>query len=73
MFAAEIRRCHVQVMRSFRHRQWHLGEALESLVTKRRDKKAALKSLRKSLRGHRLGVPLPTASISHAPSSLASL
>jgi putative transposase len=30
----------------------HEGEVLESFVTKRRDKKAALKFLRKSLRGH---------------------
>ena len=32
----------------------HEGEVLESFVTKRRDKKAALKFLRKSLRRHRL-------------------
>ncbi len=30
----------------------HKGEVLESFVTKRHDKKAALKFLRKSLRGH---------------------
>ena len=39
-----------------RHYLWravdHEGEALESYVTKRRDKKAALKFLRKSLRRH---------------------
>jgi putative transposase len=73
IFAAEIRRSRVQVMRSFRHRQWHLdevfvkinggkhylwravdqvGEVLESFVTKRRDRKAALKFLRKSLTRH---------------------
>ena len=73
IFAAEIGRNRVQVMRAFRHRRWHLdevfvkingvkhylwravdheGEVLESFVTKSRDKKAALKFLRKSLRRH---------------------
>ena len=39
-----------------RHHMWravdHKGEVLESYVTKRRDRKAALKFLRKSLRGY---------------------
>ena len=39
-----------------RHYLWravdHEGEALESYVTKQRDKKAALKFLRKSMRRH---------------------
>ena len=41
---------------SVKHYLWravdHEGEVLESFVTKRRDKKAALKSIRKSLRRH---------------------
>jgi putative transposase len=72
MFAAEIRKCRVESMRSSRWR-WHLdevfvkingerhylwravdheGEVLESFVTKRRDRKAALKFIRKSLKRH---------------------
>jgi putative transposase len=39
-----------------KHYLWHAvdhdGEVLESFVTKRRDKKAALKFLRKSLKRH---------------------
>jgi putative transposase len=29
IFATEIRRCRVQAMRSFRHRQWHLDEVFD--------------------------------------------
>jgi len=75
LFAAEIRKCRIEGMRSSRWR-WHLdemfvkingerhylwravdheGEVLESFVTKRRNKSAALKFLRKAMR--KLGRP----------------
>ena len=54
------RRCHLDEVfvkiNGVRHCLWravdHEGEVLESFVTKRRDKKAALKFLRKSLKRH---------------------
>ena len=65
MFAAEIRRRRVKHMRGFHHWRWHLdemvylwravdheGEILESYVTKKRDKAAALVFLKKALKRH---------------------
>jgi putative transposase len=43
----------------------HEGEVLESYVTKKRDKKAALKFMKKALR--RYGSPNEIAQISFAP------
>jgi len=58
MFAAEIRRRRVQKMRRYTHWRWHLdevcvrinGKVLESLVTKTRDKAAALNFIKKTLK-----------------------
>ena len=64
-FAADIRRQRANRMRGFRHWRWHLdemvylwravdheGEILESYVTKKRDKAAALVFLKKALKRH---------------------
>jgi len=42
MFASEIRRQPVSRIKGFRHWRWHLDEILESYVTKKCDKSAAL-------------------------------
>jgi putative transposase len=73
LFAAEIRKKRVSLIRAYSNWQWHLdevfveingethylwravdheGEVLESFVTKRRDRKAALKFLRKTMIRH---------------------
>ena len=73
LFAGNIRKRRVTVMRGFRQWRWHLdemvvklngelvylwravdheGEILESFVTKRRDKSAALRFLKKALKRH---------------------
>ena len=73
LFAGDIRRQRVSLMRGFRHWKWHLdevyvkingemlylwravdqeGEVLESYVTKNRDKKAALRFMKKALKQH---------------------
>ena len=70
LFAADIRRQRVSLMRGLQHWRWHLdgvfvkingerhywwravdheGEVLESYVTRKRDKAAALKFLKKAL------------------------
>ena len=57
MFAADIRRQRISRLRGFRHYLWRAvdqeGEILESYVTKKRDKLAALKFLKKALKRHR--------------------
>jgi putative transposase len=67
MFAAEIRGKRVEAMRASRQWQWvknngvthylwravdHEGEVLESIVTKKRDRKAALNFLKKAMKRH---------------------
>ena len=54
MFASEIRNRRIHVVKSCRWRLHfdHKGEVLESFFTKTRDKKAALKFLKKAMRNH---------------------
>lgn len=73
LFAGDIRRQRISLMRGFRHWKWHLdemyvklngemvylwravdheGEILESYVTKKRDKSAALTFMKKALKRH---------------------
>ena len=73
LFAADMRRQRVSMMRGFRQWKWHLdevfvkingerhylwravdqeGEILESYVTKARDRKAALRFMKKALKRH---------------------
>jgi putative transposase len=73
LFATELRRKRVDLMRGRKHWRWHLdevfvkingvthylwravdheGEVLESIVTKTRGRKAALKLLKKSIKRH---------------------
>ncbi|MEH6497713.1 MAG: DDE-type integrase/transposase/recombinase [Pseudomonas marincola] len=50
LFAAEIKKTRSASMRIGSQWRWHLGEVLEAFVTKRRDRKAALKFLKKTMK-----------------------
>ena len=54
LFAVEIRNSRVKNPRSYLNWRWHLDEVLEPIVTKRRDRKAALAFLKKAMKRYGL-------------------
>ena len=78
MFAADIRRQRVDRMTGFRHWRTHYlwravdheGEVLESHVTRKRDKAAALRFLKKALKRHGQAEKIVTDGLKSYPSAM---
>ncbi len=94
MFAADIKRQRVRLMKGFRHWRWHVdevfvkiggemhylwravdheGELLESYVTKKRDKKAALRFFKKALKHHGKAEAIVTDGFKSYPAAMRNL
>lgn len=81
LFAADIRRQRVSRMRGYCHWRWHVdevyvrinGEMLESYVTKKRDKSAALRFLKKALKRHGRADIIVTDGLKSYPAAMRNL
>lgn len=94
MFAADIKRQRISLMRGFRNWRWHVdevfvkingethylwravdheGEVLESYVTKKRDKQAALRFFRKALKRHGKAETIVTDGLMSYPAAMREL